>query len=482
MNRSSHEEETRRTDKEIPNGSQTLPDMFRDIPVPYAIFQLIYDGSHSKVVDTRYQYVNEAYCQMSGFSVDKLIGRRFLDIYPGGVSWFPYCKEAREKNKSVHACHFSDEANHWLDFTVGPVSLPDAVAFVFTNVDEFVLKTRRETTTDEVILRISKSLNNEENFKASIEHALEELSQFIHPDRLYVLETDGRTVSNTFEWCASGVQPEIETLQNLDYGDYIGGWEKYLEKDSDVLISDIEELKDDDPVDYENLKRQGIERLLAAPFYSRGKLAGYLGADNYKPIDLINTQLVLNAISYFIGAKIINQRLLEDLNRLSHMDTLTNVHNRNAMIEKMNALKSQHLPVGLLYADVNGLKLINDLNGHEAGDRALCFSADLLVSYFGRNYVYRAGGDEFVVILPGIDEEKFREEEKALKSKLSDKDETPYHFSYGTNYCPDSALIEEAIRTADQEMYKEKERYYHRKGFDRRKINLWEMEQKTKKY
>lgn len=233
---------------------------------------------------------------------------------------------------------------------------------------------KRETNTDNIILNISRLLNNDEDFEKSMNHALEELSRYIHPDRLYVLETDGITCSNTFEWCAPGVQPEIDTLQNLRYDEYLGGWEKYLKKSSDVVISDIVELKEDDLADYENLKRQGIHRLAAAPFYNRGKLIGYLGADNYEQNDLVNTQMVLNSISYFIGTKIVNHRLMEDLNRLSSMDTLTNVHNRNAMILKMKELSEKHVPTGLVYADVNSLKIVNDTQGHESGDtRRICW-------------------------------------------------------------------------------------------------------------
>ncbi len=300
-------------------------DPFDDIPVAYAVFQLIFDAAHSQVVNTRYVYVNRAYCRMAGCAREDLVGRNFLDLYPEGVLWFPYCQEAWEKKETVHACLYSNETGHWLDFTVGPAGGEDRVAFIFTIMDETVQKTRRETTTDGIILHISKLLNNDEDFENGMNHALEELSRFIHPDRLYVLETDGITASNTFEWCAPGVEPEMETLQDLDYDGYLSGWEKYLKRSGDVVISDIEELKADDPVDYENLKRQGIRCLAAAPFYNRGKLIGYLGADNYEKNDLINTQLVLNSISYFIGAKIVNHRLMEDLNRLSCTDTLTNV-------------------------------------------------------------------------------------------------------------------------------------------------------------
>ncbi|MGO5160735.1 diguanylate cyclase domain-containing protein [Bilifractor sp. LCP21S3_A5] len=440
-------------------------DLDQDIPVPFAVFTLIYDTA-ATVVNTRYLYVNEAYCRMAGFRRENLIGRNFLDIYPEGVSWMPYCQEAREKKLPVHACVYSKEIGRWLDFTVGPATTENAVAFIFTDVDESVRKTRRVTKTDSIILRISKLLNNEEDFEAGMNHALEDLSRYIHPDRLYVLETDGITASNTFEWCAPGVEPEMDTLQNLDYDGYLSGWEKYLEKSDSVVIADIEELRADDPIDYENLRRQGIRCLAAAPFYNRGKLIGYLGADNYEKSDLINTQLVLNSISYFIGAKIVNHRLMEDLNRLSHMDTLTNVFNRNAMIARMNALAEQNIPTGLVYADVNGLKIINDEQGHEAGDQALQSAADLLGENFGRRHVYRAGGDEFVVILPGIREEVFTEKKEKLAAGYCRT--MPHLLSIGCFWCPDSSKIEEALRIADHHMYEEKKQYYEQQEFDRR--------------
>lgn len=454
-------------DDEMIEQNTIMPDLYKDIPVPYAVFQPIYDAPHTRIVNARYVYVNEAYCQMAGYSREELMGHCFLDIYPGGDVWFPYCHDSLERRATVHSCFYSEETKHWLDFTVGPVTGSDAVAFIFTNVDDSIRKRRREKTTDDIIMRITKILNNDEDFEASMDHALEELSRFIHPDRLYVLETDGHTASNTFEWCAQGVSPEIQTLQNLDYDEYLRGWEKYLNENSCVVIENVEKLKDDDPVDHENLKRQGIRCLVAAPFYDDGKLIGYLGADNYKVNDLVNTQAVLNAISYFIGTKIVNHRLMEDLDRLSHMDILTDVQNRNAMIEKIGALEKDNVPAGLVYADVNNLKCINDTKGHEAGDRLLCYSADRLAFHFGRENIYRAGGDEFVAIVPSIEENAFKAQIENLTAELMV--DHPYRFSFGACWCPDCSRIEEALHTADRNMYEAKSRFYRQEGMDRRK-------------
>lgn len=54
------------TAEKIQNQDQPF-DLFSDIPVPFAVFRLIFDGSHSRVVNTRYLFVNDAYCRMAGY-------------------------------------------------------------------------------------------------------------------------------------------------------------------------------------------------------------------------------------------------------------------------------------------------------------------------------------------------------------------------------------------------------------------------------
>lgn len=156
-----------------------------------------------------------------------------------------------------------------------------------------------------------------------------------------------------------------------------------LKTSSCVLIEDIEVLKENDPIDYYNLKRQGVKRLLDVPFYHDGELIGCLGADNYEVNDLIHTRGILETLSYFIGAKITNHNLLRNLDRLSRYDDLTGLHNRNAMIEKVSWMKKSAGPVGLIYADLNGFRETNDKLGHEVGDVALKQVANLLIQRYG---------------------------------------------------------------------------------------------------
>lgn len=449
--------------------NEYTPDAYRDIPVPYAAYEVLLNAEGTVVINTRYRYVNEEYCRLTGKRREELIGRLFLDVYPEkDTRWFDYCYRALRQNQRIHDVVYSTEIGHWLDFTIGPISGTNMVAYLFMMADEEHAKKMlltREKMTDNISLSISKILNKSGNYEETIQAALAELAEWIAADRLYILETDHITASNTFEWCREGVEPQIDTLQDKEYESYLGGWESFLETDTSVVLDDIEILREEDPVDYENLKRQGIQRLIASPFYDEGKLIGYLGADNYEVSELVDTQKILETTAYFLGARLINHRLVKRLQHLSYYDELTDVRNRHSLQETVNRLLKEHTSVGIIYADVNGLKGVNDTGGHGAGDELLRQAAELIQKRVSKESVYREGGDEFVIVIPNITEEDFAALQANLSAEI--RENGKINIALGHSWSCDSAKILEAIRAADQAMYQDKANYY--RLHDRRK-------------
>ena len=438
-----------------------IPDLDMNVPVAYAAFEVVMDEDNQKAVDTIYVYVNKAYCEMVGRRKEELIGRSFRSVYDNADErWFDYCYEAA-KGRQVRSRMYSREVGHWLEFEVEPAGEGRA-AFIFMNVDmDHVekMKLRQSSNTDDIIIRLAKIMNGGESYEKAVNHMLAELGTIIHADRLYILETDGKTASNTFEWCREGVKPEIDTLQNLPYDEYIGGWEKYLVHNTSLVLEDIGVLAADDPVDYENLKRQGIRNIMDSPIYDGGKLIGYIGADNYEISDAVNTQKILETISYFLGARMVNQKLLSRLDYLSHRDMLTGVRNRNSFMEKLEELEGLAHPAGIVFGDVNGLKRANDEEGHVAGDKLLRRAAKAMQQFWGDEFVYRAGGDEFVVLLPDISECAFYRKFEEFYDAMKAKDDVS--LAFGAHWAESGSHLNAAFNRADRKMYQDKKKHYH---------------------
>ena len=141
----------------------------------------------------------------------------------------------------------------------------------------------------------------------------------------------------------------------------------------------------------------------------------------------------------------------------NHHDLLTRVWNRNALEERMAEFRERRVSCGVVYADLNGLKRINDLLGHGEGDRALTDLADALSRIFGKQNVYRAGGDEFVVM-----DELMTEEDLSQKCEAFRAAAASIHLSVaaGCAYCPDTVFLEDCMKRADALMYEDKWLYY----------------------
>lgn len=110
-----------------------------------------------------------------------------------------------------------------------------------------------------------------------------------------------------------------------------------------------------------------------------------------------------------LARNITGRKLLEEkLRHLSYTDNLTGLYNRTYFEEKISELnKEEHLPLGIIMGDVNGLKLINDSFGHLDGDRLLREIAWVLDKVCGKEgFVFRWGGDEFMILMPNCDEEQ----------------------------------------------------------------------------
>jgi diguanylate cyclase (GGDEF)-like protein len=158
-------------------------------------------------------------------------------------------------------------------------------------------------------------------------------------------------------------------------------------------------------------------------------------------------------------------RILE----LTLTDELTGLHNRRGFftLAKLKLSLDRRLKRGLLllYADLDGLKNINDTLGHAEGDRALQDAADILRTTFrDSDIIARMGGDEFVVLalrnLPPVPEPSLVRLQEDL-DRFNRVSGRPYTLSMSVGAVllgPESTQsLEEILSKADAEMYREKQ-------------------------
>ena len=168
---------------------------------------------------------------------------------------------------------------------------------------------------------------------------------------------------------------------------------------------------------------------------------------------------VIQRISFDISRRIELEGILK---RMSFEDSLTGLYNRNKFNQDMELFQNQPpARAGIVCMDVNGLKEINDRQGHRAGDALLQRTATHIRRIFGKK-AYRIGGDEFVVIDTESGREAFLTSIEVARASLR---QDQISISFGLSFCCDGKCnITRQIHEADRDMYAEKKKYYQQTG------------------
>ena len=163
------------------------------------------------------------------------------------------------------------------------------------------------------------------------------------------------------------------------------------------------------------------------------------------------------------------------LEYLGKHDVLTQLRNRAFYAEELNRLtRKGPWPFAVIAIDLNGLKAINDEQGHAAGDAMLRRAGEVLAKAVDAPAcAARVGGDEFAVLLPGLDERAAQVVRERIQSLIELNNQfysgQPLGFAIGIACCQSGEGVEAALHKADQAMYEEKRRYYQQIGAERRR-------------
>lgn len=161
-------------------------------------------------------------------------------------------------------------------------------------------------------------------------------------------------------------------------------------------------------------------------------------------------------------------QMISTLDRMWIYDTLTGIYNRAGFFKLSEPILSEcvekKIPVCVIFMDVDGLKDVNDKYGHDEGDVLIKTIADILKDNKKHGeIIMRYGGDEFVLLAAGYDDEaagEFVSKVETAMNRFNSTGEKPYDIEASIGYCitllNDIVELNDLIENADHEMYKKK--------------------------
>lgn len=414
-------------------------------------------------------YINSA--GRKTFGVQELCGQKCYQILQGLDEPCSFCTNSRLNREAFYTWEFTNlkTGRHYIlkdklvEFQDREARIE--IAFDLTEKVNERLRLKNSLDAENVTLECVKMLHSSSDVRKTLGAVLEKVGLFLEAERAYLFEIHGDVMDNTLEWCAPGVQPEIDRLQGLDLS-LLDRWRPYFDRHQCMVIKDLETIRDISPEEYKTLKAQNISCLVTEPLELDGELAAYIGLDNPPEEKIENISSLLDTLGYFIESSLRREKDRQLLERLSYYDTLTGMLNRNAFMRDIRpGAHPSARDVGVVYLDINGMKEINDRRGHIYGDSYLARAAGQIRSLFPNDSIYRVGGDEFI-ILCRFPEEAFLCKVRELKQLFSGRGECSASVGYQwTASCGD---IQKLIFAADEIMYTDKRDYYRGRSSSRR--------------
>ena len=430
----------------------------------FAHHEIILDGKGNPI-DYMYIAVNPAFEEMTGLKSSEIIGKRVREILPNIEDYWIqiYGKVATTGVPTIFE-NYSADFDKWFEVTTYQPSI-NKFSCIFTDITERkqaenVISKRLEY--EHLIAQISEKATTCKNIDIFKNEALAVMGESLGVSRVYIFQNkENDILDNTHEWCNEGIPSVIDTMKNIPAEYSMDWWNVRMLAHENIVYSNINEIPD------ENIKQilisQNVKSILVVPLFVDGLYFGFIGFDDcvsYRswPSEDID---ILMSISSIISSATERALMEKSLDYQHNHDFLTGLLNRGAFEKELIRLDDEkYLPISLIIADTNGLKLINDSFGHTQGDNVLVAASNILIKYFGyHTTVARYGGDEFIIILPNTDEERTKNIVSEIDKMMSDVEIASIRVSLSFGYHTRVQIDEDftsVFKIAEDMMYRNK--------------------------
>lgn len=400
----------------------------------------------------------------------------YTHYLPKDLNFEDFCYRAAVEKKCLHSYAHPERFDMWFNMIFMPLGPDDGNICYCTYTMEMHTEPDSAYVADvsgdiaASVLKTTLVFKDTTDIKKSMASVVKSIRELCKAKRCCALHLDNAMKKCSVVGVDASDESEFGAIYdyfNDSFFDIAKTWEDTISGSNCLIIKNNEEmavLKGRNPMWYESLMEFDVETLALFPLKNRNELFGYIWITGFSPADAPKIKEALESTAFILSSELANYYLLEKLRVLSANDMLTGVRNRNEMnnvvdrYSKGQAIVSE--PLGVIFADLNGLKLINDKEGHDAGDALLKRAAHALCEVFDPEYIYRAGGDEFSIIVPGLEEDDIAK--YIAKVREVSKNYEAVSLALGGSIARKQTDIHQALREADKKMYEDKRKYYER--------------------
>lgn len=401
-------------------------------------------------------------------------GSDYRQYLPKDMTFEDYCYRCAILKQPLHSYVHLERFDLWFHILMLPLeSDQENIGYCSYSMEmskesntKVMTNLSQETAAD--VLNTCIKLRGTDDFEKTVNEVMADIRRICDARHVCLLQVDfaNRTCNMLAQaYADTARRVSMNHWRDEEHYKLVMTWAKMVAGNGCLIVKneeDMQIIKDNNMEWYESLHRAQVGSIVLFPLKVGGDLLGYIWATNFDIANTIRIKETLELTTFFLASEIANYQLLNRLHTLSTIDMLTGVMNRNAMNNRVDALsdgkEGQGHSVGVVFADLNGLKRVNDREGHRAGDLLLKNAAMALQNVFVAKEIYRAGGDEFMVLLCDTCMEELESKAKNLKEISPSYGKAL--FAVGCGFQEDARDVRDALRAADEAMYEDKKAFY----------------------
>ena len=384
-----------------------------------------------------------------------------------------FCYQSAILKKPVHAYIQPERFPFWINLFMLPVEVDDSekgycvYSLEVTPEVDLETMTRLSAEISSNVLKACIKLRGTKNFLKTMDEVVEDIRELCGAETCCVLHTDFKNRTCSVLGSSTKVGANVTNIHEIisdKFVDYAESWIETLKGSNCLIIqndADMEIVRERNPAWYASLTGANVKSLVLLPLTHNNEFIGFIWVTNFDTTKALRIKETLELVTFFIASEVASYLLVQQLEVLSNVDLLTGVKNRNAMnnqvFQLVNGIVSYKM-VSVVFADLNGLKLVNDNEGHNAGDDLLKRASKILKDTFYDCEIFRAGGDEFVVV--ALDKPKADIEARVEKLRQKSKEKGNVSYALGFFHDENGGDVRKAMHEADVLMYEDKKLHY----------------------